>query len=58
MMLDPDEQYLMESIAQTPEEEQGYVAEYYEVINEMSQICQTIMQNNKTEVKEKKEKIK
>ena len=39
------------------EDEQGYTAEYQEVINQMSRLCAVIAMNNKTESKEKKVKV-
>lgn len=48
---DMDDQYLNDKIQQ---EESGYQAEYYDVINEMSKLCSIISFNNKSENKDKK----
>lgn len=52
-------EYLMENIVEgeEPAEEQGYAAEYAQVINMMSRLCAVIAGNNRTEAKDKKVKI-
>lgn len=40
-----------------PSQENAYIAEYQEVINQMSRLCSIIAQNQRTENKEKKVKI-
>jgi len=52
-------EYLMENIEaeEVPEEQVGYVAEYQQVINQMSRLCAVIASNNKTEAKDKKVRV-
>ena len=52
-------EYLMENIAaeEAPEEQTGYVAEYQQVISQMSRLCAVIASNNKTEAKDKKVRV-
>ncbi len=53
-----DDEYLMQNIeGDLEQQESGYQAEYFEVINEISRLCQIITHNSKTENKEKKLKI-
>lgn len=53
-------EYLMENIAAEEafsEEQTGYVAEYQQVISQMSRLCAVIASNNKTEAKDKKVRV-
>jgi flavin-binding protein dodecin len=52
-------EYLMENIAadEVAEEQAGYVAEYQQVISQMSRLCAVIASNNKTDAKDKKVRV-
>eukprot|EP00347_Sterkiella_histriomuscorum_P012834 403367048 len=52
---DIDDEYLSQNIQE--DQMNGYAAEYYEVINEMSRFCSIISKNQKSDIKDKKQVI-